>query len=83
MAKETYLAAVKRHVDQVLEHAGDHYREPATPLVADFISLETNEPPEMKPEYGDAMVVSSVPCYVLDCLPDAAAAFLCYKTVTK
>lgn len=31
----------------------------------------------------NAMVVSSVPCYVLDCLPDAAAAFLCYKTVTK
>lgn len=28
-------------------------------------------------------IVSSVPCYSLDCLPDADAAFLCYNTVTK
>ena len=28
-------------------------------------------------------VVSTVPCYVLDCLPDAEAAWLCYKTVTQ
>ena len=59
MSLESNLSAVKRHVDQVLEHAGDHYREPATPLVADFISLQTNEPPEMKPVYGDDLVVSS------------------------
>lgn len=26
-------------------------------------------------------IVSSVPCYALDCLPDAEAAFLCYNTV--
>ena len=31
----------------------------------------------------NAMVVSNVPCYLLDCLPDAAAAFLSYQTVTK
>ena len=31
----------------------------------------------------NAMVVSNVPCYQLDCLPDADAAFLCYQTVTK
>ena len=31
----------------------------------------------------NAMVVSNVPCYLLDCLPDANAAFLCYQTVTK
>ena len=31
----------------------------------------------------NAMVVSKVPCYLLDCLPDADAAFLCYQTVTK
>ena len=31
----------------------------------------------------NAMVVSKVPCYMLDCLPDANAAFLCYQTVTK
>ncbi|MCR5660050.1 MAG: hypothetical protein K6G25_12090 [Bacteroidales bacterium] len=28
-------------------------------------------------------VVSSVPCYGLDCLPDAEAAWLCYKTVSQ
>ena len=28
-------------------------------------------------------VVCSVPCYSLDCLPNADAAFLCYKTVTQ
>lgn len=28
-------------------------------------------------------VVSKVPCYVLDCLPDAEAAWLCHKTVTQ
>ena len=27
-------------------------------------------------------VVSAVPCYALDCLPDAEAAWLCYKTVS-
>lgn len=26
-------------------------------------------------------IVSAVPCYALDCLPDAEAAFLCYNTV--
>lgn len=31
----------------------------------------------------NAMVVSNVPCYQLDCLPNADAAFLCYQTVTK
>ena len=31
----------------------------------------------------NAMVVSNVPCYLLNCLPDADAAFLCYQTVTK
>lgn len=31
----------------------------------------------------NAMVVSKVQCYLLDCLPDADAAFLCYQTVTK
>ena len=31
----------------------------------------------------NAMVVSKVPCYLLNCLPDADAAFLCYQTVTK
>lgn len=28
-------------------------------------------------------IVSSVPCYTLDCLPNADAAFLCYNTVTR
>ena len=28
-------------------------------------------------------VVSVVPCYTLDCLPDAEAAWLCYKTVSQ
>ena len=28
-------------------------------------------------------IVSSVPCYSLDCLPNAEAAWLCYKTVTQ
>ena len=28
-------------------------------------------------------VVSTVPCYALDCLPNAEAAFLCYNTVTS
>lgn len=28
-------------------------------------------------------VVSTVPCYALDCLPDAEAAWLCYKTVSQ
>lgn len=28
-------------------------------------------------------IVSTVPCYVLDCLPDADAALLCYKTVAR
>ena len=31
----------------------------------------------------NAMVVSKVPCYLLDCLPDADAAYLCYQTVSK
>lgn len=28
-------------------------------------------------------IVSSVPCYSLNCLPDAEAAWLCYNTVTR
>ena len=28
-------------------------------------------------------VVSAVPCYALDCLPNAEAAWLCYKTVSQ
>jgi hypothetical protein len=28
-------------------------------------------------------IISSVPCYSLDCLPNAEAAFLCHKTVTQ
>ena len=28
-------------------------------------------------------IINSVPCYSLDCLPDAQAAFLCYNTVTQ
>lgn len=28
-------------------------------------------------------VVASVPCYTLDCLPNAEAAYLCYNTVTQ
>ena len=28
-------------------------------------------------------IVSSVPCYSLDCLPNAEAAWLCYKTVSQ
>lgn len=32
---------------------------------------------------GNEKVVSSVPCYALDCLPNAEAARLCYKTVTQ
>ncbi|MBR6928682.1 MAG: hypothetical protein IKH61_00485 [Bacteroidales bacterium] len=28
-------------------------------------------------------IVCSVPCYSLDCLPNAEAAYLCYKTVTQ
>lgn len=28
-------------------------------------------------------IVSTVPCYSLDCLPNAGAAFLCYKTVKQ
>ena len=28
-------------------------------------------------------IVCTVPCYSLDCLPNAEAAFLCYKTVTQ
>ena len=31
----------------------------------------------------NAMVVGKVPCFHLDCLPNADAAFLCYQTVTK
>ena len=31
----------------------------------------------------NAQVVGSVPCYQLDCLPNAEAAFLCYNTVAK
>ena len=31
----------------------------------------------------NAKIVSSVPCYMLDCLPNAEAAFLCYQTVAK
>ena len=31
----------------------------------------------------NAMVVGKVPCFQLDCLPNADAAFLCYQTVTK
>ena len=40
-------------------------------------------------EMGDGLhatnekVVSTVPCYSLDCLPDAAAARLCHKTVSQ
>lgn len=40
-------------------------------------------------ELGDGLhvsnekVVSTVPCYALDCLPDADAARLCYQTVAK
>lgn len=40
-------------------------------------------------EMGDGLhatnekVVSKVPCYSLDCLPDAEAAWLCHKTVTQ
>lgn len=40
-------------------------------------------------EMGDGLhktnekVVSAVPCYALDCLPNADAAFLCCKTVTQ
>ena len=30
----------------------------------------------------NAKIVSSVPCYSLDCLPNPEAAFLCYDTVT-
>ena len=30
-----------------------------------------------------AKIVSTVPCYSLDCLPNAEAAFLCYNTVTQ
>lgn len=30
-----------------------------------------------------AKIISSVSCYSLDCLPDAEAAWLCYKTVTQ
>ena len=28
-------------------------------------------------------VVASVPCYTLDCLPNAEAAYLCHNTVTQ
>jgi len=59
MAHADYLSAVKRHVDQVLEHASDRYRDDPTPLLADFINWETGEPPKMQPVYGDDMVVSS------------------------
>ena len=31
----------------------------------------------------NAKVVSTVPCYGLDCLPDAEAAWLCCKTVSQ
>ena len=31
----------------------------------------------------NAKVVSTVSCYMLDCLPNAEAAFLCYQTVSK
>jgi hypothetical protein len=31
----------------------------------------------------NAKLVTLVPCYLLDCLPDADAAFLCYQTVSK
>ncbi len=31
----------------------------------------------------NAMVVSTVSCYMLDCLPNAEAAYLCYQTVSK
>lgn len=59
MAHADYLGVVKRHVEQVLEHAGDRYREEPTPLLADSINLETGEPPKMQPVYGDEQVVSS------------------------
>ena len=59
MSHADYLSAARRHVDQVLKNAGDQYRTPPTPLVADFINWETGRPPQMKPVYGDRMVVSS------------------------
>ena len=31
----------------------------------------------------NAKVVSAVPCFMLDCLPNAEAAWLCYQTVSK
>ena len=49
MSHADYLSAVRRHVDQVLKNAGDQYRTPPTPLVADFINWETGRPPQMKP----------------------------------
>ena len=33
--------------------------------------------------YTREKIVCSVPCYSLDCLPNAEAAFLCYKTVKQ
>lgn len=33
--------------------------------------------------HTNEQIVTKVPCYSLDCLPDAEAAFLCYKTVTQ
>ena len=59
MSHADYLGVVKRHVDYVLEHASDRYREYPTPLLADFINLETGEPPKMQPVYGEEQVISS------------------------
>ena len=40
---------------------------------------------ELADGYHDSLVklISMVPCYSLDCLPNAEAAFLCYNTVTQ
>ena len=32
---------------------------------------------------ANAKIVSTVPCYSLDCLPNAEAAWLCYKTIAQ
>lgn len=59
MAHTDYLSAVRKHIDQVLEHAGDRYREEPTPLLADSINLETGEPPKRQPANGGDEVVTS------------------------
>jgi hypothetical protein len=40
---------VKAFLDKVLDKAGDHYNEPPSALLADFIDFSTEQPPRPEP----------------------------------